>query len=160
LWALSVHTNLSAKNKNGLKSFRNKLGLGKRVKNPKMRRIFGNFLAVINLIPLRARAWFFRIVGDFAYFLDERHRRIALRNLTLAFPERGEQARRKIARASFRHVATVLAEFSFIPKLNRQKIENYIWIEGLDHFRKAKEKNGASLTAHFETGNGWRFHRC
>ncbi len=130
------------------------IGTGeKRVKNPENSPDFWEiiFLAVINLIPLRARTGFFRLMGDFAYFLDERHRRIALRNLTLAFPERGEQARKKIARASFRHVATVLAEFSFIPKLNRQKIENYIWIEGLEHFRKAKEKKRGILflTAHF-----------
>ncbi len=113
---------------------------------------WGSFcLAVVNWIPLAARVWFFRRLGELAYGLDERHRRIALRNLAIAFPERGEQARRKIARAAFRHIGTVLAEFSFIPKLSRQGVEKYLWIEGLEHFRKAKEKKRGILflTAHF-----------
>ena len=109
------------------------------------------FLALFNLIPLWARVWFFRRLGEVAYVLDERHRRIALRNLAIAFPEREEEARRKIARAAFRHVGTVLAEFPFVSKLGGKKIEKYLWIEGLDHFRKAKEQKRGILflTAHF-----------
>jgi KDO2-lipid IV(A) lauroyltransferase len=90
-------------------------------------------------------------LGELAYLLDERHRRIALRNLAIAFPEREEAARRKIARATFRHIGTVLAEFPFIPKIAGHKIEKYLWIEGLEHFRKAKEQQRGVLflTAHF-----------
>jgi KDO2-lipid IV(A) lauroyltransferase len=130
------------------------IGIGEKgVKDPENTPSFWEplFLALLNRIPLSARVWFFRRLGELAYVLDERHRRIALRNLAIAFPEREEKGRKKIARAAFRHVGTVLAEFSFIPKLNRQKIEKYIWIEGLEHFRKAKEKKRGILflTAHF-----------
>ena len=109
------------------------------------------FLTILNLIPLGARVWLFRRVAEIAYFLDERHRRIALRNLAIAFPERREKAREKIAKAAFRQLGTVLAEFPFIPKLNRLNVEKFIWIEGVEHFHKAKEKGRGILflTAHF-----------
>ncbi|MBP1713488.1 MAG: Bacterial lipid biosynthesis acyltransferase, partial [Deltaproteobacteria bacterium] len=89
------------------------------------------FLTILNLIPLGARVWFFQRVGDIAYFLDERHRRIAMRNLAIAFPEQREKGRKKIARAAFRQLGTVLAEFPFIIRLNRSNVENFIWIEGV-----------------------------
>jgi KDO2-lipid IV(A) lauroyltransferase len=109
------------------------------------------FLTILNLIPLGARVWFFQRVGDIAYFLDERHRRIAMRNLAIAFPEQREKGRKKIARAAFRQLGTVLAEFPFIIRLNRSNVENFIWIEGVDHFHKAKERRRGILflTAHF-----------
>jgi Kdo2-lipid IVA lauroyltransferase/acyltransferase len=126
---------------------------GKGVKDPKNTPSFWEplFLTILNLIPLGARVWLFRRVAEIAYFLDERHRRIALRNLAIAFPERREKAREKIAKAAFRQLGTVLAEFPFIPKLNRRNVEKFIWIEGVEHFHKAKEKGRGILflTAHF-----------
>jgi len=109
------------------------------------------FLALPNRIPLSARIWFFRRLADLAYSLDERHRRIALRNLAVAFPERDEAERRRIAREAFRHLGTVFAEFPFIPRLDRQRVENYIQAEGVEEFRKAKGKKRGLLlfTAHF-----------
>lgn len=86
-----------------------------------------------------------------AYLLDERHRRIALRNLAVAFPEREERERRRIARASFRHLATVIAEFTYIPRLAGPRIEAYVKWEGLEHVKKAREESRGILflTAHF-----------
>jgi Kdo2-lipid IVA lauroyltransferase/acyltransferase len=109
------------------------------------------FLTILNLIPLWARIRLFQGVADMAYFLDERHRRIALRNLTVAFPEKRDKARKKIARAAFRQLGTVLAEFPFILRLHKTNIEKFIWIEGVEHFQKAREKKRGILflTAHF-----------
>jgi len=109
------------------------------------------FLAILNLIPLRARVRLFQGVGDAAYLLDERHRRIAMRNLALAFPEKGEKARKKIARAAFRQLGTMLAEFPFILRFNRRNIGKFVWIEGVEHYHKAREKGRGILflTAHF-----------
>lgn len=125
----------------------------KRVKGPEADPGFwlNLLLALINAVPLAARVRFFRWLGDLAYVLDERHRRIALRNLAVAFPERDEKERRRIGRAAFRHAATVLAEFFFIPKLDARRIGKYVRFEGLEHIRKAEEKGRGILflTAHF-----------
>jgi KDO2-lipid IV(A) lauroyltransferase len=125
----------------------------KGVKDPHNRPGFWELflLALINLVPLWARIWLFRRAGDIAYCLDERHRRIALRNLAIAFPEQREESRKKIARAAFQQLGTVLAEFPSISRFNRENVENFIRIEGAEHFHKAKEKGRGILflTAHF-----------
>ena len=109
------------------------------------------FLVLVNLIPLGVRIWVLQRFGEIAYVLDERHRRIALRNLNIAFPERGEEERKKIARAAFRQLGTVLAELPFIIRLNRRNVKKFIWIEGAEHFHKAEERKRGILflTAHF-----------
>ena len=111
------------------------------------------FWGLLNTIPLSARIWFFRRLADIVYVLDDRHRRIALRNLAVAFPEWDEGERKRTARESFRHLGTVLAEFLFIPKLDRKRIDNYVRIEGLEEFRKAREKKRGVLFLTGHCGN-------
>jgi KDO2-lipid IV(A) lauroyltransferase len=105
----------------------------------------------INLIPLKARIWFLERLGELAYMLDGRHRRIAHRNLAIAFVDKDLKERAKIARSAFRNLGRVLAEFSFIPRLNGENTGRYIAMEGLDNFHRAhaKRKGVLFLTAHF-----------
>jgi len=107
--------------------------------------------AFMNWIPLRVRIWVFQRLGEILYFVDERHRRIALRNLTIAFPERSEKERKHLALAAFRHLGRVFGEFSFIPRFNPKNIQDFVVFEGLEHCQRAQEqKRGiVFLTAHF-----------
>jgi Kdo2-lipid IVA lauroyltransferase/acyltransferase len=111
----------------------------------------GFFLSVINLIPLKWRISLFEGLSRLIYALDDRHRRIALRGLTLAFPERDLKERDAIARSAFRNLARVAAEFFFLPSLNEKNFTRYITFEGLENFQKAYEKGKGILflTAHF-----------
>jgi Kdo2-lipid IVA lauroyltransferase/acyltransferase len=109
------------------------------------------FLKAINFVPLRLRVWFFERMGLLLYILDGRHRRIAHRNLALAFPDCAPRKLAAIARSVFRNLGRVLAEFTFIPRLDRQNVERHIWLEGTEYFIQAqKEGKGVLfLTAHF-----------
>jgi len=111
----------------------------------------GLFLSVINLIPLKWRISLFEGLSRLIYALDDRHRRIALRGLTLAFPEKDLKERNAIARSAFRNLARVAAEFFSLPRLNEKNFTRYITFEGLENFQKAyeKEKGILILTAHF-----------
>lgn len=111
----------------------------------------GLFLSVINLIPLRWRIFFFEGLARLIYVLDDRHRRIAHRNLTLAFPEMDPKARKEIARSSFRNLGRVAAEISFLSRLNEKNVDRYIFFGGLENFQRAFEKGRGVLflTAHF-----------
>ena len=111
----------------------------------------GLFLSVINLIPLKWRISLFEGLSGLIYALDDRHRRIALRGLTLAFPEKDLKERNAIARSAFRNLARVAAEFFSLPRLNEKNFTRYITFEGLENFQKAyeKEKGILILTAHF-----------
>lgn len=108
-------------------------------------------LPAINLIPLTSRIWFMEKIGRLLYVLDGRHRRIALRNLALAFKDKDLKEREQIARSVFQNLGRVLAEFSFIPRLSGQNVGHYVSVEGLENFKQAREKGRGVifLTAHF-----------
>ncbi len=111
----------------------------------------GLFLSVINLIPLKWRIFFFEGLGQFIYAFDDRHRRIALRGLALAFPEKDPKERDEIARSAFRNLGRLAAEFFLLPGLNEKNLAQYISFEGLENFYQAYEKGKGILflTAHF-----------
>jgi Kdo2-lipid IVA lauroyltransferase/acyltransferase len=107
--------------------------------------------AVINWVPLWARVWGCQNLGAILYYLDERHRRIALRNLAIAFPQKSEKERKALALAAFRHLGRVIGESSFIPRLTPQNIRDYVVFEGLENYQRVKEQGRGIvfLTAHF-----------
>ena len=111
----------------------------------------GFFLSVINRIPLKWRISLFEGLGQLIYSLDDRHRRIALRGLAVAFPKKDRKERDAIARSAFRNLARVAAEFFLIPFLNEKNFPRYISFEGLENFQRAydKGKGVLFLTAHF-----------
>jgi KDO2-lipid IV(A) lauroyltransferase len=75
----------------------------------------GRLLAAV---PARLGLWLGRRLGDLAWLLLPRRRRVALDNLHLAFPDRAPAERRRIAHASFRHLGMMGVEacvFAFRP---------------------------------------------
>jgi len=108
-------------------------------------------LTMVNFIPLKARVRFFETMGQFLYQLDGRHRRIARRNLDLAFGPKQPDEISKIICLVFRHLGRVLAEFTYAPQLNAQNIHRYVLLEGEENFRRAHQKGKGVLflTAHF-----------
>lgn len=108
-------------------------------------------LSAINVIPLKLRILVFEHIGLLLYLLDGKHRRISERNLLLAFPDHHADQIASIARRVFRNLGRVVAEFTFLPRLNRQNLHRYMAIEGMENFLQArlKERGILFLTAHF-----------
>ncbi len=63
------------------------------------------FVALIQSLPLTRVAWLGRTGGGLAYWLDARHRRVAIRNLTLCFGQEKTAAElRALAKENFRRL--------------------------------------------------------
>ncbi len=63
------------------------------------------FVALIQSLPLTGVAWLGRTGGGVAYWLDARHRRVAIRNLTLCFGREKTAAElRALAKENFRRL--------------------------------------------------------
>ncbi|NWF55793.1 MAG: lysophospholipid acyltransferase family protein [Syntrophaceae bacterium] len=109
------------------------------------------FLFGVNSIPLSWRIFFFEGLGRLLYLLDDRHRRIARRNLALAFPHKDNGEKEEIVQKAFRHLARVAAEFSYTPRLNERNIKGHVYFEGMENFYQAQKKGRGVifLTAHF-----------
>ncbi len=85
------------------------------------------------------------------YYLSSRHRKITLDNLMIAYGnDKNELERKKIAKASFKNLGRVMAEFSRMPSYNKGFIDKIIEIEDWDNFENAikKGKGIVFLTGH------------
>jgi len=79
--------------------------------------------------------------GALAYFLDFKHRRIALNNLALAFGDTYTEAeRRGIARRNFINLATNFVIFCRIPKIRRNTLARTVKFHGKKPVMEALEK--------------------
>ena len=91
-------------------------------------------------------------MGSLIYTSGRETSKDCLRNLTLAFPDTASQRNyRSLPESVFRNLGRVMAEFTFIPRFDRQTVERYVSFEGTENFYRA-EKEGKGvlfLTAHF-----------
>jgi Kdo2-lipid IVA lauroyltransferase/acyltransferase len=80
----------------------------------------------LSIIPRNAAMWFGVSVGRLAFHLLGRLRRVGLRNLELAFPEKTEPERTQILKGAFRNLGRVLATVSHFAELNAGNIGGLI----------------------------------
>jgi Kdo2-lipid IVA lauroyltransferase/acyltransferase len=115
------------------------------------------YLAVRGLASLvhtvsmaRARAWG-AALGRLAYYVDRRHRRVALRNLARAFPSRTEADRATIARSVFAHFGSVIAELLKVSTMRPEQLIALVETEGDEHCWNAlkAERGILCFTGHF-----------
>jgi KDO2-lipid IV(A) lauroyltransferase len=78
-------------------------------------------------------------------------RRVVLDNLRLAFPEMGEEERRRIARATYLNLGRMIPDFVRVPSLRKEDLERIFVYEGWDRFEAAiaRGKGVIAATAHF-----------
>ncbi len=82
-----------------------------------------------------------------------RLRRIAMRNLEIAYPSKTLSERSRIADGSFESIARVIATFARFPQMNRDNVGRWISYEGLDNYTRAKQQGRGILIATAHLGN-------
>ena len=82
-----------------------------------------------------------------------RLRRIADRNLALAYPEHDEAWRRGIIRGVFASVGRLLVAFARMPGITRDNVAKWIRYEGFEHYEQAKARGNGVLFATAHLGN-------
>lgn len=120
-----------------------------RVEFAVFRTAVGLFARLPPAAALRAGA----ALGMLFYRLDQRNRRVAMRNLALAFPDRTEAERDTILRASCRNLGRLAAEVCQMPRLTAEAVQRVVRIDDHDRwdqlFARARERGTVVLTAHF-----------
>lgn len=110
-------------------------------------------LAIFSAIPRKIRREIFVALFLLFYHLAPRRRLIAIHNLKRAFPEKNMNEIIDIAKGVYRNMAIVAADFFDIPKLTPDNFRDLIEVEGLEHCRKALEKNKGVLLFGGHFGN-------
>jgi KDO2-lipid IV(A) lauroyltransferase len=108
-------------------------------------------LAIFSAIPRKIRRKICIALFLLFYQLAPRRRLIAIHNLKRAFPGKDMDEIVAIAKGVYRNMAIVAADFFDIPKLTPDNLSDLIEVEGLEHCRRALEKNKGVLMfgAHF-----------
>jgi KDO2-lipid IV(A) lauroyltransferase len=88
------------------------------------------------------------------YVLHRRLRRVGLRNLELAFPDKSHSERRGILRGTFTSLGRQLAEVCLFPRYTRENVSQVVVYDGFENFERAhsRGKGVLYLTAHI---GGW-----
>lgn len=108
------------------------------------------------LLPIELSRSFFGGVGMAGYYLDRRHRRVALDNLQTAFPEKTGSERRRLARSSFVRLGRNLAELLRLQTLIVSDWKRKFSVEGKEHLDRVlvRGRGVIFVLAHF--GN-WEY---
>ena len=94
------------------------------------------------------------LIGGLVYHLHRRLRRVGLRNLELAFPEKPLKERKKILRGVYVSMGRLLGEVCLFPRYTQANASEIAVYQGFENF-EAAEKRGKGvllLTGHF---GGW-----
>ncbi|HEY3939409.1 MAG TPA: lysophospholipid acyltransferase family protein [Bryobacteraceae bacterium] len=80
-------------------------------------------------------------------------RRVALTNLSFAFPGLDSRSRKNIVDGTFRSVGRLLVAISRFQKINASNVHDWISYEGLENYRAAKQEGRGVLIATAHLGN-------
>lgn len=102
------------------------------------RAVFGVLLSAGRILPRAVLIALGARMGDVAYALDRRHRRIALDNLERALGDGIDaRERRRIARACWRHFGSILLDTLAFPRFDAASAGTIVRYRGLEHIRAA-----------------------
>jgi KDO2-lipid IV(A) lauroyltransferase len=112
------------------------------------------FIKVLGVLPRPLGRAFGIGLGRVVYLAHVRLRRVGMRNLALAFPEKTEAERARILRGEFTSLGRQLAEVCQFPNYTRENVEEVVVCDGLENYERAyaRGKGVLFLTAHF---GGW-----
>jgi KDO2-lipid IV(A) lauroyltransferase len=84
------------------------------------------------------------------YLLHRKLRRVGMRNLELAFPEKSAPERKRILRGVFTSLGRQAAEVCLFPKYTRENVSKVVVYEGFENFERAlaRGKGVLFLTGH------------
>src|SRR4051812_19587804 len=77
------------------------------------------------------------LLGYKMYFLMGRLRRVGMKNLAVAFPEKSKRERRRILRGAYVSLGRQLAEFCLFPRYTRENTKNLFSYDGFENYESA-----------------------
>ena len=109
---------------------------------------------LLHWLPLPLLAWLARGLGNLLYLIGRSRRRVALKNLSLCFPELSAQQQRRIARDHFRSFSQVVLEQGLLWWASDRRFNRLIRLRGMDHWRAVETRPIICLAPHF-AGLDW-----
>jgi len=112
------------------------------------------FIKILGILPRPLARAFAVGLALIIYLLHSRLRRVGMRNLALAFPEKSEAERARILRGEFISLGRQLAEVCHFPRYTLENLGEVVVFEGFEELEGARARNKGVLlfAGHF---GGW-----
>ena len=109
------------------------------------------FIKILGILPRPLARAAAITLAQVVYLLHARLRKVGMRNLAMAFPEKSEAERARILRGEFTSLGRQLAEVCQLPRYTLENVENVVVYDGFEHYEQAKArgKGVLFLTGHF-----------
>lgn len=106
---------------------------------------------VIRMLPWKAALGLGRLLGQLAWFVDGRHRRVVRENLRHSNLGLTEAQRQQLSRQCFAHYGSILMSAPHLLHMEAEELERRVHIEGLEHWAaaRAQGKGFIVLTGHY-----------
>ena len=113
--------------------------------------IFKFLKILFYIIPRKISLFFGRLFGFLYFQIDRKRKKIAIANLSSAFPDKPHSFYKDIARESFMNFGMVLFDLIKISTMKIDKLQSLFVVEGEENIIKALSQNKGALlfTAHF-----------
>src|SRR6185437_9974951 len=95
------------------------------------------FITILGLLPRPLARAIGISLGQAIYLLHGHLRRVGMRNLKLAFPEKSRAERARILRGEFTSLGRQLAEVCRFPKYTLENLNNVIVYDGFENYEQA-----------------------
>ncbi|HZU09466.1 MAG TPA: lysophospholipid acyltransferase family protein [Pseudacidobacterium sp.] len=100
---------------------------------------------ILGALPRSLARFIGAALGAVAFHTVPRLRKVGLKNLELAFPEKSSAERQQILRKLYRNLGWLLAEFCQMSYYTPENTRNFIRYEGLDRYLAARDKGKGVL---------------
>ncbi|MCB9366780.1 MAG: lysophospholipid acyltransferase family protein [Calditrichaeota bacterium] len=110
------------------------------------------FIAFVGVLPRRVRGAIGTGLGRLAYSLGIR-KRVVFQNLNTAFPGIPQKGLQDTARRCFEHFGHVAVSLAELPKLSREALNDWVFMEGLEGLDRAVAGGNGGLVISGHLGN-------
>jgi len=97
-----------------------------------------------------------RAIGTLAYVIDAPHRRIAMRNLRLAFPDWSPEKIRQTAKRVFQHFGATFIEICQLATYSKDDVMARVQVVGVERWKQELDGNQGLILVSAHLGN-WEF---
>jgi Kdo2-lipid IVA lauroyltransferase/acyltransferase len=109
------------------------------------------FIKILGILPRPLARAVAISLAQVVYLLHSRLRKVGMRNLAMAFPEKSQAEHARILRGEFTSLGRQLAEVCQLPRYTLKNVEKVVVYDGFENYEhaRARGKGVLFLTGHF-----------